>query len=436
MKKLFTALLVCALILPAWPLMAQNGGKKTTKTSTSTSSKKKKNAKTKPEPVVVQLPAQSNDCIFAIDLQPDIAYGPTNAPAGAGRVQDIMRDKNTPNVFEYEHNSVWFKLTIPYSGDLEFDLTQTNPKDDYDFLVYRYTDAYFSNHLIQNKIKPIASSLAAPDTAFNGKGVTQGMRTSARELHLSKRSTERFVKSIPVKKGEVYYIVLDNLSPKGEGFTLRASVKVDFFSPTVMFYDAVQRKYVDVDLLILEKSTDNRPIVKDEHFRNSKVRFVPNFNYALYAKHDGYFSIYKEFNSNIFKEDTLMRFIMNHVKVGTVFPISEIYFDDEGNLLPESDTVLLDQVAVMKNHPNVEFKIKGYVFSYGIDIDGDLELSLQRAQRVKSFFVDHGINAARMTVAGMTINEIKRTAAAALNKTKPYKDAKVELIITSVGNKK
>lgn len=423
--------------------------------------KKPVKPKVPPQPAVqeLQLPANSNDCLFAIELQPDIPYGPTSAPQGAGRIQEIMRDRNNPNVFEYEHNSVWYKFVVPYSGNLEISITQNNEWDDYDFIVYKYTDVYFSNHLIQNKIHPCASDLSVKDTAgmavaVGGRGkptgnnnnnpaaaprpqrpqttATMGMNVSGKKFFIGQNDAQAFLKSIPVKKGEIYYIVLDNKSSKGGGHTIKVSIQVESFEPRVVFYDPIAKKNVDVDLLILEKNTDNRPVVKNPVFKGGKIKFVPGFNYTLYAKKDGYFTVYKEFNSNVFMNDTIMRVIMNKTVKGTVFPIADVYFDDDARLLPESDTSLLNYIQMFKGHPEITFQIKGYVQSYAIDIEAEQQMSIARAQSVKDFFVAHGMNPDNITIAGMTKNEIKRSAAAALNKHQAFKDTKVELIITGV----
>lgn len=441
--KLIFSLVIVSLLISAADLQAQNN------------KGNKKNKNTKPavqKTENVQLPAQSNDCLFAIELSPDVAYGPTTAPQGAGRIQEVMRDKSNPNVFEYEHNSTWYKFTVPYSGNLEINITPNSEWDDYDFLVYRYTDVYFSNHLIQNKIRPVASSLSTKDTAGlfaatpkDAKGnvkdkprsrrmttATMGMRSDGRKSFIAPNEDEDFLKSIPVRKGEIYYIVLDNKSSRGDGHTIKVSIQVESFEPLVVFYDPVAKKNIDVDLLILEKNTDNRPIAKNPTFRGGKIKFVPGFNYSLYAKKNGYFSVFKEFNSNIFKDDTLMRFIMNKTEKGTVFPIADIYFDDDARLLPESDTSLLNYMQMFKGHPEVTFQIKGYVQSYAVDIEADQRMSIARAQSVKEFFVAHGLSPDQITIAGMTQNEIKRSAAAALNKRQAFKDTKVELIITGI----
>ena len=432
-----------ALVFSAGNIQGQNKSK---------TNKGKATKPVKQEPANIELPANSNDCLFAIELMPDVPFGPTQAPQGAGRIQEIMRDRSNPNVFEYEHNSTWYKFTVPYSGNLEISITPNSEWDDYDFLVYRYTDVYFSNRLIENKLKPLAADLSSKDTAGlyaatpkNSKGQvtakprskrmtsdTMGMKAEGKRFFIGPNEDEDFLKSIPVRKGETYYIVLDNKSSKGDGHTIKVSIQVESFEPLVVFYDPVLKKNIDVDLLILEKNTDNRPIAKNPTFRGGKIKFVPGFNYALYAKKNGYFSIFKEFNSNIFKDDTLMRFNMNRTEKGTKFPIADIYFDDDANLLPESDTSLLNYMQMFKGHPDITFQIKGYVQSYAVDIEADQKLSIARAQSVKEFFVAHGMNPDQITIAGRTQNEIKRAAAAALNKHQAFKDTKIELIITGI----
>ena len=442
-NKLFIPFVVMALVFSAGSIQGQNKSK---------TNKGKATKPVKQEPANIELPANSNDCLFAIELMPDVPFGPTQAPQGAGRIQEIMRDRSNPNVFEYEHNSTWYKFTVPYSGNLEISITPNSEWDDYDFLVYRYTDVYFSNRLIENKLKPLAADLSSKDTAGlyaatpkNSKGqvtakprskrmtsATMGMKADGKRFFIAPNEDEDFLKSIPVRKGETYYIVLDNKSSKGDGHTIKVSIQVESFEPLVVFYDPVLKKNIDVDLLILEKNTDNRPIAKNPTFRGGKIKFVPGFNYALYAKKNGYFSIFKEFNSNIFKDDTLMRFNMNRTEKGTKFPIADIYFDDDANLLPESDTSLLNYMQMFKGHPDITFQIKGYVQSYAVDIEADQKLSIARAQSVKEFFVAHGMNPDQITIAGMTQNEIKRAAAAALNKHQAFKDTKIELIITGI----
>lgn len=431
MKKIFMALICCSLVFGAADAFAQSKSSQSSSKKTTTSkSKKKKPVAEKPKPVEIALPYNSNDCLFPVDLQPDVAFGPTAAPNGAGQVMEVQADKKAPYLFENEHNTVWYRFKVPYNGNLEITITPTNPKDDYDFLVYKYTDAYFSNHMIQNKVLPLAGVVNAIDTASKTGAI--GMNKDAKDKFVTKKSTTSFVKSVQVVKGEEYYIVVDNNTAKGAGHTIKVGIQVDSYEPMLVFIDGKTKKPMDVDLTILEKNTNNRAIVKNPRFKRQVVKFVPKFNYTLYAKRDGYFSIYKDFAADILKGDTIVRFLMQKIERGTKYPISDIYFDNgESELLPESDTALLNYVAMFRNHPDVSFQVKGYVTTYGFDVEGDMQMSLARAVSVKNFFVAHGLPESKITVAGMTQTEIKRAAAAMLKNDRS--EAKVELIITDTG---
>jgi outer membrane protein OmpA-like peptidoglycan-associated protein len=411
----------------------------------------------------VELPYNSNDCLFAIPLQADKPYGPTTMPMGGGRVQEVVADKQHPNLFEREHNSVWYKFKAPYGGQMEISIVQRSEWDDYDFLVYKNTGAYFSNQVVQNKVLPVAVNMASVDSAALGAAALKanekggkagakpkketsgfemetapqphiGMSVDAKDKMLTKKQYGKFIKSIPVKMGEEYYIVLDNVSGNGMGHTITVSVHADAYEPLVLFYDRKARRYVDVDLMILERGMGGveRQLVKDPHYRGGKVKFVPGFSYTLYAKKEGYFSVYREFSAReLMLRDTVMMYSMERTERGSTFPVKDIYFEDgEATLIANYDSVLMDYVAMFRNHPDITFLVKGYVQTYGVNSEADMLLSLERAKSVKEYFVKNGIDAKRITTSGMTKNEIKRAAAAALDKGEVFSGVKVELIIT------
>ena len=162
-KRIMIALLCCTVMFGVAPDVQAQARKK--KATTAATAKKKKPA-APPAPVKtdVELPYNCNDCLFAIELQLDKPYGPTTSPDGAGRMQEVVADKAHPNLFEREHNTVWYKVKIPYNGKLEISIVQKNQWDDYDFLVYKNTGVYFSNHVLQNKVLPVAVNLGQVDS--------------------------------------------------------------------------------------------------------------------------------------------------------------------------------------------------------------------------------------------------------------------------------
>ena len=495
MKRIFITLLSFALLMGVGgDAQAQTKKKKSSKAKTSATTGKKKSSgdksskaqkpKEPPKPTTVELPYNSNDCLFAIPLEIDKPFGPTTPPDGAGRIQEVVADKANPNLFEREHNSVWYKVSIPYNGMLEISIAQVSQWDDYDFLVYKNTGQYFSNQVMLNKVKPLAIHMAGIDSAamfaavmktdkqkaaearaqqaaenkakaqakaqaakrpadepplpeIDASGAvkpTIGMTCDATAKMFTKKQAGQFIKSIPVRMGEEYYIVLDNCTPNGQGHTITVSVHADAYEPLVLFYDKKGRKYVDVDLMILERGgkEGERPIVKDERYRGGRVKFVPGFSYLLYAKKDGFFSIYREFNSrDLMMRDTVMLYHMERTERGTSFPIRDIYFESgEATLIGNYDSVLNEYLGMFRNHPEVQFLVKCNVQSYGVNVEEDMLLSLERAKAIKSWFVKNGLDARRISTSGMTKNEIKRNAAAALNDKGGFSDVRAEIIIT------
>ncbi len=474
-KRLLFGLLAFALIVGVAPDVQAQSKKKSAKTTKTTKKGSKKGTSTKaatPKPMApteIELPLNSNDCLFAIPLSIDKPYGPTSAPDGSGRMMEVVADKTHPNLFEREHNSVWYKVAIPYNGNLVIDIVQIDQWDDYDFLVYKNTGQYFSNHVMLNKVMPVAVNLGCVDSAGLAAAAqktdkpkskantaegqvkkkdsdepvldlppvpqsTIGMNPDATDKMLTKQQKGGFIKSIPVRMGEEYYIVLDNVGTNGKGHTIRVSIQVDAYEPLVLFYDKKGKRYVDVDLMILEKGGQGgeRPVIRNEHYRGGRVKFVPGFNYTLYAKRDGYFSVFREFNAqDLMMRDTIMLYQMERTERGSSFQIKDVYFEDgESKLIAGYDSVLMDYVAMFRNHPEVTFLVKGYVQSYGVDVEADMLLSLDRAKTIKEYFIKNGIDAKRITTAGMTKNEIKRAAAAALDKGGGFSGIKCELIIT------
>lgn len=432
MNKSITILLSLVILLSFSNLQAQS--KSTThKGKSNTTTVKKKGKKTvdeTPTTQTVALPYNSNDALFAINLQPDVVYGPTSAPSGAGRLLEIQADGKHPNLFEREHNSVWYKFVVPYNGLLEFTVTPTDPKDDYDFMVYKYTDQYFSNNIIQNIVLPVTYNLCAIDTMSKNGEI--GMKHDAELKQIAANGMGSFVSSLNVYKGEVYYIVLDCKNSKCSGHSIRAEVLLgESVNPLVMFYDTETRKRMEVELTVLEVGANNRAIVSQTDFKGGRIKFVPTSQYTIYARKKGYFSIHKEnFGKEVFMQDTILRFAMNKANKGTIFQINEIYFEDGlSKLLPESDTTLNEYVLMFTNHPQITFRIKGFIPTYGANPDEDMKVSLDRALSVKEFFVSHGISEERITIAGMTPSDIKKASSATYREKNLI--PKIEILITS-----
>jgi len=148
----------------------------------------------------------ASDCNKAIKIPFDKKgfYGPTVPPDGYGEIQEIKSNKkNDLYFFEKEHNSAWYYFDVKTNGTIALTITPLNPKDDYDFLLFKYTDSCFCNDLVKKKIMPVRTNISR--TGLGGTEIT-GLSHQEENLFFSAGKGKPFSKSIEVKKGERYYL--------------------------------------------------------------------------------------------------------------------------------------------------------------------------------------------------------------------------------------
>ena len=159
---------------------------------------------------------ENADCKNAITLK-DTVFGPTNAPNGFGDVMEIMSNKKSSFYFEKEHNTVWYKFTAPYNCDLTLDIIPVDINDDYDFAIYKYTDKDFCNFIKSKQIKPIRTNISRNDKKIGSK---TGLSMTGDKKFVHSGTGLCYSKFVKVKKGEIYYLVVDNVYENGKGHTL------------------------------------------------------------------------------------------------------------------------------------------------------------------------------------------------------------------------
>ncbi len=376
------------------------------------SSKKKRKKATQPKieaPIEIALPQRSADCLFAVELMLDSAFGPTEPLNGFGFVNDIKRDAQTKNVFEQEHNTVWYKLGCPYAGKLIIDIIPKSELDDYDFLVYKYTDQYFCNRVEKNRVKPIRSVLSSPNSSV--KGMT-GLSLKGTLSNIPKSSDVAYGRYIDVKMGDTYIVVLDNLQDGGLGHTIRAEIVTDYKPLYIQPIDSLTKQRTTANIRIKDVGTEME-VMNLTNVGNTRVKILPNKVYDIYITKDGYFNYQRRigYGDLISPKDSILRIKLSEIKIGSNIPLTgNLSFDNAEDgavtLLPESHKALDNIVEILTSYPNINVEIIGRIPTDGLNLRLDNENSKKRADAIKDYLVEKNIPATSITTRGSSNKEL------------------------------
>lgn len=395
MKKIIAITLI---LLLSFGLAAQN------------KSKKKKSKKPVPAaPIEVSLPDRCSDCFFPVTLQADVPFGPTEPLRGYGYVNEIKRDAQTKNVFEQEHNSIWYFLEIPYDGKLLIDIKPKSFSDDYDFIVYKYTDKYFCNRVEKNRVKPIRSVQSVVNTEIQGK---TGLSLKSSTAHISKESSEAYGKYIDVKAGESYVIVVDNLNDGGLGHTITCEVWTNYSPLVINPIDSLLQQRTTATLHVKELET-GRTVLDKQNAGSTRIKLLPDKTYEISLNKEGFFNYTRRIShAQAIGKDTILSARLVQIKPGSPLPINgELYFDnnEQGELflMQESYKNLDEVVKILTQYPQINVNVIGRIMTEGLNVKKDNEVSKERAEAIKKYLVSQGIAENRITTRGSSIKELE-----------------------------
>ena len=395
MKKI---IVITLILLLSFGLAAQN------------KSKKKKSKKPVPAaPIEVSLPDRCSDCFFPVSLQADVPFGPTEPLRGYGYVNEIKRDAQTKNVFEQEHNSIWYFLEIPYDGKLLIDIKPKSFSDDYDFIVYKYTDKYFCNRVEKNRVKPIRSVQSVVNTEIQGK---TGLSLKSSTAHISKESSEAYGKYIDVKAGESYVIVVDNLNDGGLGHTITCEVWTNYSPLVINPIDSLLQQRTTATLHVKELET-GRTVIDKQNAGSTRIKLLPDKTYEISLNKEGFFNYTRRIShAQAIGKDTILSARLVQIKPGSPLPINgELYFDnnEQGELflMQESYKNLDEVVKILTQYPQINVNVIGRIMTEGLNVKKDNEVSKERAEAIKKHLVSQGIAENRITTRGSSIKELE-----------------------------
>lgn len=349
----------------------------------------------------------SCDCDSAIHLTifKESNYGYTQAPKGYGKTQEITaKSYSVKTAFEQEHHSAWYLLEFQKSGEFLFEIRPKSKYDDYDFLLFPYKDSLTCLSILQEKTKAIRGNLSRNDT--NNSGIT-GLSKNVQNEFNGKGVGAQFSKSIDVKSGEKYLLVLDNVYEDGMGHKLFFSFIKDVNINGIVVSEEGKPLQAEVTLYdekgseIIKTSSDSKGEYK------MAATIVENTDYSLTYTADNSFVATETINTKTLKNTNTfasIKTVLPKLKKGNKYKMGNLNFwGDSPKILPRSIPTLISLHHLMKKNKELKIQIEGHVNggeqSKMNNSDHQL-LSEQRADAVFDYLKDKGINESRMSKIG------------------------------------
>ncbi|MGZ4047974.1 MAG: OmpA family protein [Bacteroidia bacterium] len=349
----------------------------------------------------------SADCKKAIPilLNNSFTYGVTPPPKGFGEIQEFKT--NNSATFEGEHNSAWYLLSIGKDGGLIFDIIPFDTTNDYDFLLYKYTDSTFCDQLLKNKLKPVRSNLS--NIKKSKKGIT-GLKPDIHKNAVGEGIGESYSSSINVKKGEKYMLILDNVTPEGKGHTIRFNfMKKVEIKGKIINSDSVP---VVADITLSDNFgntvEETKSNAKGEYKINTEIK--ENQNYNLTFLEEGTFVQTATINTKDLKEDAAfpdIKTMLPKLKKGEKYKLGNInFYGNKAILLPESIPSEEALYKLMKKNKKMTIQIQGHTNGEDWHLAPENQspeekiLSEDRAKTIYNYLVAKGIAADRMSTYG------------------------------------
>jgi outer membrane protein OmpA-like peptidoglycan-associated protein len=329
----------------------------------------------------------------------------TVPPNGHGQKQEISEHKQrTKFAFEKEHNSSWYKLIINTNGHLCFNIIPTKKEDDYDFMLFKGAANGFCDSLSKHRIKPIRACISRDRQDFEGK---TGMSYKGKKEFENEGVGDAYVKPILVAKGEVYYLVLDNVYDKGDGHSIQF-----YFEEPVSIKGVIldeKNKPLVADIALTNAKGDTMELSKSKKDGSYEINTYlrAKTNYVLNFYNDSSFT----YSKNVFLKDSAelknIRTILPQLKKGVKRPIGSInFYGGSPQPIPNAIPSINNLYRLMSKNSNLNIQIEGHTNGCGFSQKEVQVLSDKRAEKIRDFLINKGIKRERIKTIGKGCKEM------------------------------
>lgn len=351
------------------------------------------------------------DCSNATEIAPKGVFKFEKSPIGHGDILDISGNpSNSAMYFEKEENTAWFQFEALSDDYLVFKIYPKDTAADFDFMLYKYTDDKFCEDLAKKKVKPIRSNISR----YNPEELSAtGLSMGAKNEFVRSGPGNHLSKALETKKGDCYYLVLNNVYGTEAGFTLSfeyyttkelTGVVKDEETGEPIGNATVtwEEKYGE---LLAESTTD--PVTGEYSF-SAPVQKGNRMRDYIFSV-DGKKYLFNEqvvTTAQNHKLEPLVT-LLPKLKSGLKMTLRNInFYGGKSVPLPSSWPTFRRLLKLMRNNESLVILIEGHTNGCDIGVEQTQILSENRAKRVMTFLTERKIDEKRINTVGFNCSQM------------------------------
>ena len=364
----------------------------------------------------IQLGVTGSDCIGALTIT-DTVIGPVYSPKGFGNNLELVGyELGDPYFIQREHNSVWYKFTIPYDCIFTFDLIPIQKDDDFDFLLFLYDGPNFCRDITDGKKIPIRTNISRKNIEVQGQ---TGMSESSVDEYVPSGPGSSYSRALKAKRGQTYYLLIDNPFRENEGHTIHLHYKR--LKPTAEGHkeSGEEEPAYEIPLRTMRVTVTDK--VNGERIQSNI--FIDNLPDTMPSRYPAVSQVtidvlsYRTYDINVIKKGYLLhseQFIpkndslyeigveLKRIEKGDRINLGNIKFEsDQAEILEKSKSALEKLAEFLLENDNISIEIQGHV-------NGEskrnkrkyVKLSERRAKAIYEKLSEAGVPESRMTYKG------------------------------------
>ncbi|MGB0391460.1 MAG: OmpA family protein [Salibacteraceae bacterium] len=169
-------------------------------------------------------------------------------------------------------------------------------------------------------------------------------------------------------------------------------------------YDSKTNNPLDATITLRDLDTDTEiaQAISDPSTGYFEMVLPTGKNYALFAKHDGYYSVREQMNLVELKKytESSKDLFLSPIEIGQTIKLNNIFFErSQAAILPKSFAELDELVKILTDNPDIRIRIEGHTDNQGPPAP-NWKLSQARAEKIKNYLISNSIAAARLEAKG------------------------------------